>query len=114
MELLESQGFRYRNCMDILDAGPSIEAVVSDVKTIRNAFTATVAIDDTAASIDGDKWLVANPTLENFCCTEIQLAKGVEVGTDAAFPLKATEAKKLNIEAGQQVLVSRLFGRSDS
>jgi DNA-binding protein len=80
MELLESQGFRYRNCVDILDAGPSIEAVVSEVETVRNSFMATVAIDDAALGSDGEKWLVANPALDNFSCTETQLAKGVEVG----------------------------------
>jgi arginine N-succinyltransferase len=109
---LESQGFRYRNCVDILDAGPSIEAVVKEVETIRNSFMATVVIDEASAGSDGDKWLVANPALDKFCCTEIQLGKGIKIGTEDAFPLKASQAKKLNVEAGQQVLVSQLFGRS--
>ncbi len=114
MELLESQGFRYRNCVDILDAGPSIEAVVSEVETVRNSFMAPVAINDAAAGTDGDKWLVANPALENFGCTEIQLAKGIKFTKDETIPLKATQAKILNVEAGQQVLVSQLIGRSAS
>lgn len=113
MELLQSQGFRYRNYMDILDAGPSIEAVVSEVETVRNSFMATVAVDDAAESTDGEKWLVANPALDNFSCTETQLAKGVKVENGDAFPLSASQAKNLNLGAGQQVLVSRLLGRSD-
>ena len=113
MELLESQGFRYRKCMDILDAGPSIEAVLSEIETVRNSFMATVAVDDAAADVDGQKWLVANPALDNFSCTETQLAKGVEVGNGDVFPLRASQAKKLNVEAGQQVLISRLMGRND-
>lgn len=113
LELLESQGFRYRNCVDILDAGPSIEAVVSEVETVRNSFMATVAVDETAVGTDGEKWLVANPALENFSCTETQLAKDVTVGTKDTFPLTASQANKLNVEAGQQVLVSQLKGRSD-
>ena len=113
MELLESQGFRYRNCMDILDAGPSMEAVLREIETIRNSFMATVAVDDAAADVDGQKWLVANPALESFSCTETQLAKGVEVRKGGTFPLRASQAKILNVEAGQQVLVSQLMGRSD-
>ena len=113
MELLQSQGFRYRNYMDILDAGPSIEAAVSEVETVRNSFMATVAVDDAAESTDGEKWLVANPALDNFSCTETQLAKGVKVENGDAFPLSASQAKNLNLGAGQQVLVSRLLGRSD-
>ncbi len=111
MELLESQGFRYRNCVDILDAGPSIEAVVSEVETVRNSFMATVAIDDAALGSDGEKWLVANPALDNFSCTETQLAKGVEVGNGGSMPLSVAQAKSLNVEAGEQILVSRLIGR---
>ena len=112
MELLESQGFRYRNCVDILDAGPSIEAVVREVETVRNSFKATVTVDDTAAGTDGDKWLIANPTLESFACVEVQLNKGVEVGKGSTFPLSSTLAKNLNVEAGQEVLVSPLISRS--
>jgi len=110
-ELLESQGFRYRNCVDILDAGPSIEAVVSEVETVRNSFMATVVVDDTAAGTDGEKWLVANPALDNFSCTETQLAEGIKIGTEDSFPLSTAQAKSLNVETGQQVLVSRLIGR---
>jgi arginine N-succinyltransferase len=101
MELLESQGFRYRNCVDILDAGPSIEAVVSEVETVRNSFMATVAIDDAALGSDGEKWLVANPALDNFSCTETQLAKGVEVGNGGSMPLSVAQAKSLNVVASR-------------
>lgn len=111
MELLESQGFRFRSCVDILDAGPSIEAVVSEVETIRNAFKAPVVVDDAATGTDGEKWLVANPALDNFSCTEIQFAKGVKVANGDSFSLSTTQAKRLNVDAGQQVLVSRLIGR---
>ena len=112
MELLESQGFRFRNCVDILDAGPSIEAVVSELETVRGALMAPVIIDDTVEGTDGKKWLVANPTLENFACAETRLAAGVEINAGDNFPLSAALARSLNLEAGQHVLVSRLLGRN--
>jgi arginine N-succinyltransferase len=111
MELLESQGFRYRNCVDILDAGPSIEAVVSEVKTVRNSLMATVAIDETVVGAGGEKWLVANPALDHFSCTEVHLAKGFKMQKGDAFRLGSRQARNLNVDAGDQVLVSRLLGR---
>jgi len=110
-ELLESQGFRFRNCVDILDAGPSIEAVVREVETVRNAFLATVEINDTPSDATGQKYLVANAALESFGCLETQLSAGVEVKAGDNFTLSNSQAKKLKVESGQQVLVSPLIGR---
>ncbi len=111
MELLESQGFRYRNCMDILDAGPSIETVVKDVEVIRNSQKATVVIDDSVGGEEGKKWLVANPALEKFSCLEVRLVASAESADRQKFPMTSTQAKLLQVDSGQEVLVSPLASK---
>jgi|GEM_PF-5739186 len=42
-QLLESEGFRWKGLLDILDAGPKLEAKISELKTIRNTHTKKIS-----------------------------------------------------------------------
>lgn len=65
LKLLKSEGFRFKGYVDIFDAGPTVEAEVSQLKTVRTSFLAKVKIgkveDETADTV-----LMCNRELESF------------------------------------------------
>ena len=65
--LLEQEGMHFEGYVDIFDAGPVLQARVSELRAMRDS---TVAIADTpatsAASVDAEPLLVSNTKLEDF------------------------------------------------
>ena len=46
MQMLEHEGFRFDNYIDIFDGGPTMAAVTDDIRTVREALTARLAGGD--------------------------------------------------------------------
>ncbi len=44
--LLEAEGFRYENCIDIFDAGPTMVAPRDEIRTVRDSRVVTVKMDE--------------------------------------------------------------------
>lgn len=66
MKLLEHEGFRYEGCVDIFDAGPTLECYVDRVRAVRDSYMATSAQVDALA---GYPVMVANPHRMQFRCS---------------------------------------------
>jgi arginine N-succinyltransferase len=99
-KMLEAEGLRYENHVDIFDAGPVLECHVADLRTVRESVLARVKIG-ARASNDGDaKSLVSNTLLEDFRC-------GATLGAveDGAFVLTPEEADALHVKEGDTVRV---------
>ena len=65
MRMLESEGFRFENYIDIFDGGPTMTAQTDNVRTIRDACEAEIiAIDKDG----GEKALVSTGRLRDFRC----------------------------------------------
>lgn len=99
--MLEAEGLRYENHVDIFDAGPVLECHIGDLRTVRESVLATVRIGERASSVERDaKSLVSNTLLEDFRC-------GVTAGAveDGAFLLIAEEAAALRVQEGDTVRV---------
>lgn len=64
IRLLEDEGFRFAGAVDIFDAGPSLAAPMTALRTV-NAATRARAVR-TAESPGGRRILVANPDLQRF------------------------------------------------
>ncbi|CAM3518122.1 arginine N-succinyltransferase [Parendozoicomonas haliclonae] len=65
--LLESEGLRFNNYVDIFDAGPVMEARVDHIRAVRESQVGKIAIDNVT---EGDEiWMLSNMDLENFICT---------------------------------------------
>ena len=93
MRMLENEGFRFENYIDIFDGGPTMTARVDDVRSIRDARDATVAkIADGGAG----EVLVATGQLGDFRCT---FASASEDGTT----LDPVAARALGIDAGATI-----------
>ncbi|WP_409424411.1 arginine N-succinyltransferase [Pseudoalteromonas sp. RW-H-Ap-1] len=71
IELLKSEGFTFNGYVDIFDAGPTVEAKVDNIATIRNAHNFKVEIGE----MTGDTMvLLANDKLEDFRATVVPMA----------------------------------------
>jgi len=64
--LLEQEGFRYEGCVDIFDAGPTLECYVNRVRAVRDSYLATRPQLDAMA---GYPVLVCNPRRQAFRCS---------------------------------------------
>ncbi|MGV6800570.1 MAG: arginine N-succinyltransferase [bacterium] len=99
MQMLEGEGFRYENLIDIFDGGPSIEARLQDVKTIRRA--RTIKVVEGKESTTGKRHLLAKPALHRFACIIVHIPEGAE-----EVPLSPQMMSLLDISPSDQVLIS--------
>ena len=58
VKILEKEGFRYTGYVDIFDAGPSLEAPLNDIKTIKNSQLYTIR--DKVDEVNDNNYFVAN------------------------------------------------------
>lgn len=75
LRLLEREGFRYQQYIDIFDGGPVLEAPLHAVRSVRLARSHAVRIDRSSASgiHEGRPVLIANERLAGFRCVCAQL-----------------------------------------
>lgn len=82
-KLLESEGFRYEGCVDIFDAGPTLECYVDRVRAIRDSFMASAA---QVGGLSRQPLLICNPDRLGFRCSLL-----MNEGGDA-YPYDANQA----------------------
>ncbi|KVV58018.1 arginine N-succinyltransferase [Burkholderia territorii] len=99
-KMLEAEGLRYQNHVDIFDAGPVLECHVNDLRTVRESVVVPVAIGVPDASENAPKSLVSNTSLGDF---RVGVAPGVVA--NGAFVLSADDAAALDVTAGDPVRV---------
>ncbi|PAJ82414.1 arginine N-succinyltransferase [Burkholderia ubonensis] len=99
-KMLEAEGLRYQNHVDIFDAGPVLECHVNDLRTVRESVVVPVAIGVPDAGADALKSLVSNTSLGDF---RVGVAPGVVA--NGAFVLSADDAAALDVKAGDPVRV---------
>ncbi|KUY87646.1 arginine N-succinyltransferase [Burkholderia territorii] len=99
-KMLEAEGLRYQNHVDIFDAGPVLECHVNDLRTVRESVVVPVAIGVPDASENAPKSLVSNTSLGDF---RVGVAPGVVA--NGAFVLSVDDAAALDVKAGDPVRV---------
>ncbi|MCT4706254.1 arginine N-succinyltransferase [Enterobacteriaceae bacterium H11S18] len=100
--VLEAEGFRYRNYVDIFDGGPTLECDIDRVRAIRKSRMTEVVIGQPATD-DLPVCLVANENYHNFRAMLIKAnPKGDRLIIDAA------TAEALNCSTGDKVRLVRL------
>ncbi|KVQ16652.1 arginine N-succinyltransferase [Burkholderia ubonensis] len=99
-KMLEAEGLRYQNHVDIFDAGPVLECHINDLRTVRESVVVPVAIGEPDAGADAPKSLVSNTSLGDF---RVGVAPGVVA--NGAFVLSADDAAALDVKAGDPVRV---------
>jgi arginine N-succinyltransferase len=106
-KMLEAEGLRYENHVDIFDAGPVLECHTTDLRTVRESVVARVRIGDRTQTDSDAKSLVSNTLLEDFRC-------GATTGAveNGAFVLTAEEAAALRVKEGDNVRVLTSYPRA--
>ena len=67
LKLLEQEGFRYQGYIDIFDGGPTVEAPIGEIRSIRRSRLHNVSLQDDATT--GALHLICKPDLQHFRCT---------------------------------------------
>ncbi|KVD87773.1 arginine N-succinyltransferase [Burkholderia stagnalis] len=99
-KMLEAEGLRYQNHVDIFDAGPVLECHVNDLRTVRESVVVPVSIGSPDAQDDTPKSLVSNTSLGDF---RVGVAPGVVA--NGTFVMSAADAAALDVKAGDPVRV---------
>lgn len=106
MNMLLREGFRYNNCLDIFDGGPSVDAPLNSIRTVKETVRATVRIQDNIPTEGQREWLVAVPDPTRFCSTMLQRGP-----RDGSLFLTTEEAELLGVKSGDSVVASPLRAR---
>ncbi|WP_333606436.1 arginine N-succinyltransferase [Arsukibacterium sp.] len=102
LALLQSEGFSNRGYVDIFDAGPTVEARVEHIRSIRYSRRLKVRIGEVRGS---QPYLICNTDIANFRASWLNLElseQSEEVTLPAAF------AEALQVSAGDWVRLSRI------
>lgn len=98
--ILEKEGFRFQNYVDIFDAGPTLEVHLGDIRTVRDSRRAAVAAGEPAPQ--GEWHLIANTHRERFRCTRAPLPPAV----DGQVALPASVRAALEVDTGEPVRIA--------
>ena len=100
MHMLLDEGFHYSNYVDIFDAGPIIEAVCSEIRTIKTSQLATVI--DILEPINQTNFILSNTHLD-FRAT----ISSIDINPNGVIINKET-ADLLHINLGEEIRFSQL------
>lgn len=98
LHLLEQEGFRYQGYIDIFDGGPTVEAPLADIRSVRRSRVVQAVIGQPSGRLASH--LVANTELGGFRCGLAELAPSAD-----AVELPAGLAAALGVKAGGAVRV---------
>jgi len=98
--MLKAEGFTYNGYVDIFDAGPTIEAWVDEINTVKQSVLAKVRIGDSDAD-EGQYAMLSNCKLAEFRAC---LSKQAEIH-DGEITLDEQTARMLHVEEGEQVRI---------
>ena len=102
LALLQSEGFSSRGYVDIFDAGPTVEARVEHIRSVRNSRRLKVQLGDVN---QGQPYLISNTKLADFRATWLTLQ--VDEDSDSV-TIPVAVASALQINAGDWVRVTRI------
>jgi arginine N-succinyltransferase len=103
MNMLIKEGFHYARCVDIFDAGPSLEAELGRIRTVREAQNVTIRILADLPEGHEEPSLVAVPEAERFRATILRRKP-----SDGSLFVTSSEAQLLRVISGEKVMISPL------
>jgi len=103
LALLESEGFSCRGYVDIFDAGPTVEARTSDIRTIRESQRLQVELG--TVGVAAEPYLISNTSLTGFRASWAMLAP---TANSNHITLPTALANALDLRAGDWVRISKI------
>nr|WP_040440234.1 arginine N-succinyltransferase [Algicola sagamiensis] len=105
IEMLKSEGFRFRGYVDIFDAGPTVEAHLDDIQSARNSVEVEVKIGERSDE-SSQAYIVTNLKLKDFRATQLRFSKHVK--DEAHVVLTQKEADALLVSPGDKLRIVAL------
>ena len=102
IQLLKNEGFTFNGYVDIFDAGPTVEAKVDNIRTVRIAQKRKVVIGDNQG---GMQMMLSNDGLVEFRATLADIS--VEFNTDTGV-ISQQIADALLVQAGDTISIAEL------
>lgn len=99
--MLESEGFRYEQYVDIFDAGPTLACDLNDIRAVRDSGYSLVHIGP--AQEHSVSYLISNTCLTEFRCTMLNIGP-----SEGQITLPAEIAHLLKVKQGDHVRVVEL------
>ena len=102
-KVLESEGLKYQNYVDIFDAGPTLEAEICNLRAVHDSQLVTVTISDSIANnmSDTQPYLCGNDNYLDYRACLLELPSEL----NGALSLTTQQAKQLHLTDGQSVRV---------
>jgi arginine N-succinyltransferase len=102
LELLRREGFRFEGCVDVFDAGPTIQCPREDIHTVRASHEVTLGrIVD---RLDAPTSMIATERLDRYRCLRGALA--IDGSGNAA--IDQTTARALGVDTGERLRTAPL------
>lgn len=101
LHLLEQEGFRYQGYIDIFDGGPTVEAPLTEIRSVRKSQALPVRI---GMPQEGPPQLVSNTSLPDFRCVLVSMTPEPD-----AITLSETAAAALGLQDGSPARIVALF-----
>ena len=105
LKLLEKEGMKFSNCIDIFDAGPVMESYVSDLRIFRERRRLQVRIAH--APLQEEYFLISNLSISEYRCIAAHLSFDDENSNHVTITSK--QADVLQLSDGDEVIVAPLF-----
>lgn len=96
--LLEAQGFRFENYVDIFDGGPTLAARPEEINAIAHSRLMEVEIDDHPVPEIARSFLISNTRCSGFSCIQARLKPGM-----TRVRLQPAQAAALGVGKGDSV-----------
>lgn len=102
LRLLQAEGFKFRNYVDIFDAGPTVECALRDIRAVKRSRLVTVEIGTMPKS--DDHFIIANTLLADYRASQAKLSlkdgqDSVVISQKIATMMKLNEGDKLRVLA---------------
>lgn len=95
--MLEQEGFRWQGYVDVFDAGPTMQAECSQIRTVRESKKAPVG--ELKPKLEGDTYMVANTALKDFRLALMPLLEH----PDGSVTLSEEAVGLLGVKKGEEV-----------
>lgn len=111
LKLLEGEGLRFKNHIDIIDGGPKVEAAIKDLRAVEDSQVLSVLIDDIpsdeADTNEGIDYLISNDAYVNFRASVVRINDEIDINHQT-IRLNSTLAWALMVKDGDKVRVLTL------
>jgi arginine N-succinyltransferase len=102
LEMLVREGFRFDNCVDIFDAGPTLSCPLEHIRTVRDSRRTMVG--KVVKTLDSDLYMISSVHLNDF-----RICRGnLQIHENGTAHIARQVADALDLQPGDKIRYIRL------